>query len=115
MTPPHSRVGGSLGANHIVVNLADELHGPPATLRYLFGLYPKGHSEISAFLLRRLANDFDCFGVVLTLTVQKIEVLEPMNFFRHRMEFNEHSLIAAREHFETVASDSDYWTAETVW
>jgi hypothetical protein len=101
--PPQFGILRPLHANVVIVNLTNEKHGATATRWHVIALNPQWHSEKLALFFRRLANDLDDVGIVLTLAIHQLERAEPANHGWKINKLDQHCLVSLGQNLERVS------------
>ncbi len=102
IVPPLLGISGTLRADAVVINLSNEMHWASAALRNLIALNPERNAKELPFVLRRCANDFERFRVVLQLAVHEFELVKSFNALRALVELDDERLIALRDDAKAV-------------
>jgi hypothetical protein len=112
--PPELRTLRSLGADAVIVDLADEKHRAFAALGNLVVLNPKGHTIQFALVLGGFADDLDDVWVVLLLAEQQLKWAEPTHADRSRMKLDKDDAVSAAKDLEEAGIHCNRWAAQFI-
>jgi hypothetical protein len=100
--PPKLGTFWRFGTDTVVINLPYETHRTTTALGHILILNPEGDSKNFAIIIGGLSNYLDHVWIVLPLTIQQLEVAEPLDILRCCVELNYDYVSPSKKHVKSV-------------